>query len=113
VEAAARATDQPTILADAPALETARAAVAAAREAGLGMFDPARPLAFQAFEVRFLARREVPSRWVIDLSADDRRVLPPQRYIEIPRLEDRLWVPPEFVPLFGAAGWSVEGDPMA
>jgi hypothetical protein len=29
----------------------------------------------------------------------------PQRYIEIPNFEDRLFVPAEYVPLFVERGW--------
>jgi len=33
----------------------------------------------------------------------------PQSYFKIPFPEDRLFVPPEFVPLFAARGWRLEG----
>jgi hypothetical protein len=57
------------------------------------------------FELRFLARRSPPDRWVIDLSADDDRLHPPQSYIAIPNAEDRLFLPAEYVPLFVENGW--------
>ncbi|GFE66039.1 hypothetical protein [Litoreibacter roseus] len=113
VSAAAMADDPKTILEAAPSLRAARDAVATAREAGLGIHDPDRPILFQAFELRSLARRTVPSRWVIDLSGNDRVLLSPQRYFEVENLEDRLFVPAEFVPLFEATGWRVEGDVMS
>ena len=107
------AADPDTILAKAPSLRTARSYVAEARNGGLGFFNPARPIGFDAFELRFLARRSKPSRWVIDLSRNERILLPPERYIEVPKLEDRLFVPKEFVPLFEAAGWSSDGPLVA
>ncbi len=113
VEAAAMAENPRNILDKAPSLRAARSAVQEARAAGRGVFDPAKPLGFEAFEFRFLARRSLPSRWIMDLSCDAARLIPPQRYFEIENLEDRLFVPPEFVPLFAAAGWDIEGDVMA
>ena len=90
-------------------LKHAREAVKNARANGLGVFDPADPLRFEAFEVRFLGRGEVPIRAVIDLSRDDTLLLRPQSYFKIPNPEDRLFVPGEFVPLFAAKGWRLEG----
>lgn len=112
VEAVTEARDPQRILSAAPSLRAARAAVKGARDAGRGMFDPTNPIGYLAFEFRFLARRALPSRWVMDLSTDAARLLPPQRYFEIENVEDRLFVPSEFVPLFGAAGWRIDGDPM-
>ena len=86
-------------------LRQARLAVRAARAAGHGVFAAADPLRLEPFELRFLAGRRAPSRWVIDLSMDDDVLLPPQRYIEITQPEDRLYVPAEYVPLFVERGW--------
>jgi hypothetical protein len=36
-------------------------------------------------------------------------LLRPQSYFKIARPEDRLFVPAEFVPLFAARGWRLEG----
>lgn len=92
-------------LADAPgALSRARRSVKAARAAGLGIFA-AEELEVGPFELRFLARREPPNRWVIDLTRDDDRLLPPQKYYRIAFPEDRLYVPSEYVPLFEHKGW--------
>jgi hypothetical protein len=41
----------------------------------------------------------------IDLAAANDRLLPPQRYAGIPKPEDRLFVPSEYVPLFVNRGW--------
>jgi len=96
-------------LAELGDLKKARVAVKQARANGLGAFDPADPLRFEAFEVRFLGRGEVPIRAVIDLSKDDTVILRPQSYFKIPNPEDRLFIPGEFVPLFAAKGWKLEG----
>lgn len=93
------------ILSEAPRLRAARTAVKASRAAGKGIFAPPNPLQFEAFELRFLADRRTPNRWLIDLRTDDRVLLHPQTYPAIPNAEDRLWVPEEFVSLFLLAGW--------
>ena len=108
VEAAAAATDPQTILASAPRLQQARALVQQARAAGLGLFEPGIDPVYLAFEFRYLVRRAPPSRWVIDLSGNDTRLLPPTRYLDVPKVEDRLFVPREFVPLFQMAGWHLD-----
>ena len=64
---------------------------------------------FEAFEARYLGRQEVPTRAVIDISKNDDVLLRPQSYFKIPHAEDRLFVPAEFVPLFAAKGWRLEG----
>lgn len=112
VDAVKLATDQQTILNSAPTLVSARAKVNAARIAEAGIFNPVQPIGFQAFEFRFLARRTLPSRWLVDLSKNDKKILPPQKYIQIPKLEDRLFIPSEFVPLFHASGWNIDGNVM-
>lgn len=90
-------------------LKRSRDLVRQAREARRGVFEATDPLQFEAFEVRYLGRKEVPVRAVIDLSKNDTVLLRPQSYFKIQRPEDRLFVPPEFVPLFAAKGWQLEG----
>ena len=46
---------------------------------------------------------------MIDLGTDDPVILRPQSYFKIANPEDRLFVPGEFVPLFAARGWRLEG----
>jgi endonuclease YncB( thermonuclease family) len=92
-----------------PALRRSRDFVRQARTAGIGVFNPAGPLRFEAFEIRYLGRRETPNRAVIDLSKDDDTILRPQNYFQIPNPEDRLFIPPQFVPLFAARGWRLQG----
>ena len=90
-------------------LQQARAFVRQARANGSGVFDPANPLRFEAFEVRYLGRRELPTRAVIDLSRNDDVILRPQSYFRILNPEDRLFIPSGFVPLFSSRGWRLEG----
>jgi hypothetical protein len=92
-----------------PALRRARDFVRQARVNKSGVFNLTNPLRFEAFEVRYLGRRELPSRSIIDLSRNDDVILRPQSYFRIPNPEDRLFIPPEFVPLFVARGWRLEG----
>ena len=92
-----------------PALRRAREFVHQARTLKSGVFDGANPLRFEAFEIRYLGRRELPTRAVIDLSRNDDVILRPQSYFRIPNPEDRLFVPSAFVPLFSARGWRLEG----
>jgi endonuclease YncB( thermonuclease family) len=89
----------------APALKRARQSIQAARLAGIGIFAALNPLALQPFEIRFLARRQPPARWVIDLSKNDSTLIHPQKYFTVANIEDRLFIPEEFVPLFVEAGW--------
>jgi hypothetical protein len=94
-----------------PALRRARDFVRQARaNASVNtVFDSGNPLRFEAFEVRYLGRREVPNRAVIDLSRNDNLILQPQHYFRIPNAEDRLFIPPAFVALFVSRGWRLEG----
>jgi endonuclease YncB( thermonuclease family) len=89
----------------APPLADERAAVAAARAQGLGVWGGDEPLRLSPFELRYLARLTPPERWVIDLAARDDRLLAPQLYPRIDRPEDRLFVGEAFVPLFESRGW--------
>lgn len=90
-------------------LKRSRDLVKNARAANIGVFSSSDPLRFEAFEVRYLGRGEVPTRAVIDLSKSDDVILRPQSYFKIPLPEDRLFIPGEFVPLFAAKGWRLEG----
>jgi endonuclease YncB( thermonuclease family) len=90
-------------------LKRARDFVKSARATSKGVFEAADPLRFEAFEIRYLGRAEVPTRGVIDLSRNDDVILRPQSYFKIPLPEDRLFIPSEFIPLFAAKGWRLEG----
>jgi endonuclease YncB( thermonuclease family) len=82
----------------------AREFVAAARKKHIGIFNKENPLRIEPFELRYLAGRRPPERWVIDLSKDDNILVAPQNYFLI-KMEDRLFVAEEHVPLFEAKGW--------
>ena len=94
-----------------PALDRARKAVRAARQARRpgSLFDPQQPLRLAAFELRFLADKRAPHRPVIDLAAPDAEpiIWPGDAYFVVPNAEDRLHLPPEYVPLFTQpqSGW--------
>jgi hypothetical protein len=90
-------------------LRRARDFVRQARTNSLGVFHPTNPLRLEAFEVRYLGRREPPNRAIIDLSRNDDVLLQPQNYFRIPNAEDRLFIPPHFVPMFVSRGWRLEG----
>ncbi len=87
------------------ALQVARRFVRDARAQHLGLFEQADPLRLLPFELRFLARRTPPERWVIDLGRDDDTLIAPQAYFQVAAPEDRLFIPPEYVPLFAEKGW--------
>jgi hypothetical protein len=70
----------------------------------IGLYEAADPLRLLPFELRFLARRQPPDRWVVDLGASNTVLLPPQVYFQIPNPEDRLFVPAEYVPLWEQHG---------
>jgi hypothetical protein len=86
-------------------LDAARESVRQARQQGLGIFNPESPLRVYPFELRYLSRRTPPERWAIDLSAGDDLLRSPQAYHLIPNVEDRLFVPEEYVGLFVSKGW--------
>lgn len=88
-------------------LRTARQHVKEARAEHLGVFDATAPCLLEPFELRWLSRRTLPSRYIIDLSQNSDQLIAPSMYYTVPNSEDRLWIPPEFVPLFVQNGWKV------
>jgi hypothetical protein len=64
------------------------------------------PLALSPHELRFLAARRPPSRYVIELSQQNFAgvLVHPENYYKV-ALEDRLYIPVEYVPLFVERGW--------
>lgn len=80
-------------------LSLARRWVREARERNIGIFDESNPLRLEPFEVRFLAQRCPPNRWVIDLSKNDNILIKPQKYYTIPNTENRLFIPSEYLSL--------------
>lgn len=86
-------------------LKSARSWVRNARRRKIGIFDETNPLRLEPFEIRFLARRQAPDRWVINLSKKDNILIQPQEYYSISNAEDRLFIPKEYIPLFVENGW--------
>lgn len=88
-----------------PRLGDARQDFANARQQQIGVYAAVNPLRLLPFELRFLAQRRAPNRWVIDLSKSDNRLVHPQEYYTIPNPEDRLYIPEEYLLLFKKKGW--------
>ena len=86
-------------------LKQVRDAAAEARRKKIGIYDKHDPLLLEPFELRYLAQRRAPERWVIDLSKNDDVLVAPQNYYHIAHAEDRLFIPEEYVSLFVAKGW--------
>jgi endonuclease YncB( thermonuclease family) len=95
---------------DEPTLKQAREWTQSARKAKTGVFVARDALRLQPFEVRFLARRKPPDRWLANLSKDDAVLIPPEEYFTVPYPEDRLFVPTEYLPLFEEAGWTKRAE---
>ena len=92
-------------------LKEARQAVAAARAAGKGVFSPTEGLILLPYELRYIARQGSigPDRYVIDLGKPGgKKILKPEQYFSIAKVEDRLFIPREFVPLFVLNGWQAQ-----
>lgn len=112
--------DVPELL-EKPTLKTARRYVRQARDPNdpKGVFAElkengqkiAESLILSPHEIRFLAKRRPPPRYVIDLSQKAEhtgKLLHPQNYYQIENIEDRLYIPVEYVPLFVERGWQVQ-----
>lgn len=100
----------------------ARSFIQNARDNNLGIFGDVKdngqvltgPLKLMPHEIRFLASRWPPARYVIDLRKDTEwgdTLLHPENYYKIENMEDRLYVPAEYVPLFVKQGWKVQLEP--
>jgi hypothetical protein len=92
-------------LATALKLQTARTAFRDARGRSLGVFNVDDPLRIAGHEARYIADREPRKRWVIDLSADDNKLIHPLRYFTVPDEENRLYVEDADTRRFVSAGW--------
>ena len=79
-----------------------------ARSQGIGVFNPINPLRVMPFELRFISRKKGPERYVINLQdIGGNQLLNPAQYYTIANPEDRLHIPPEYLPIFLAFGWKV------
>jgi endonuclease YncB( thermonuclease family) len=94
--------------ANAGKLRAARRAVAEARAAQRGIFAADDPLRVLAFELRYLAQRRRPDRWVIDLGTASGTLLKPEDYYTVAKIEDRLFVPADYLALFEKSGWRLQ-----
>jgi hypothetical protein len=88
-------------------LSDARRFVSESRKAGAGIFDKAEPLLLLPFELRYLARRSGPDRYVIDLSKNKPKILKPADYYLVSNVEDRLFIDEQFVCLFESKGYDI------
>lgn len=88
-------------------LEEARTWVKSARQHKTGIFEQMESHPLLPFELRFLAQRRAPDRYVINLGSNKGELVEPQEYFTIPNMEDRLFVPADFLSLFLSKGWKV------
>lgn len=88
-------------------LNSARAGYQATRQAQVGVYAADHPLRLYPFELRFLAQRRLPNRWLIDLGKSDDHLVPPEEYFTIANPEDRLYIPEEYIWLFKEYGWKI------
>jgi len=88
-------------------LNSARAGYQAARQAQIGVYAADHPLRLYPFELRFLAQRRLPNRYLIDLGKSDDHLVPPEEYYTIAKPEDRLYIPEEYIWLFKEYGWKI------
>ena len=100
---------------DGQKLETVRQAVGEARQAGKGIYGTVgthSKLALLPFELRYLAGRRAPDRYVLDLSTAGtvraNILFDPRTYHRIPNPEDRLFIDADDVLLFLNRGYVVE-----
>lgn len=89
-------------------LQKAREIVKRAKDSKLGIFNTNNPLKLLPFELRYLARRSIPDRHVLDLSDNKPKLLKPTKYYKIENVEDRLFIPEEYVPLFQKHGFKTK-----
>lgn len=89
----------------------ARESVENARRRHLGLFDAMDPALLEPFELRAVSRRQLPGRYLIDLSRNDDVLIHPLNYYTVPHPEDRLFIPRQYVPLFVEQGWKRQPSP--
>lgn len=99
------------VMAENREVRTAREHVQQARQRHLGLFDAMNPALLEPFELRAISRRQLPVRYLIDLSRNDDVLIHPHNYHTVPHPEDRLFVPGQYVPLFVERGWKRQAAP--
>jgi len=98
------AADLQTFMANKAArLNKARNDVANARANGLGVWSGN---ILAPHELRFLARRKPPNRWVLDLGTCSPQLVKPIKYYTIQKSEDRLYIDEHYIPLFQQKGYT-------
>jgi hypothetical protein len=56
-------------------------------------------------ELRILERRKKPFRYVMDFSNPEPVIIPPEDYYLIRNVEDRFFIPEEYIPIFEKRGY--------
>jgi hypothetical protein len=93
-----------------------RQAVREARQAGKGIFTDDAPgrLSLFPFELRYLAGRRAPDRYIIDLSRAGtpmaKNILEPREYHRIANSEDRLFIDADDLSLFLKRGYIIDNS---
>jgi endonuclease YncB( thermonuclease family) len=108
VEAVPLSTKFKEFIASDERFKLARKFVSDARSSHIGIYNTHDPLLLLPFELRYLARRKGPDRYVLDMSEDNPKILKPIDYHLIPNEEDRLFIDEHFVPYFEKKGYQVE-----
>lgn len=89
---------------NAAKLNKARDSTKQARNNGIGVF---RKNILEPFELRYLARRALPSRYVLNLETCSNILVKPTEYYSIVNPEDRLFIDEHYVDLFLKKGYHV------
>ncbi len=99
------------VMAENREITFARDNVGKARRNHKGLFDATDPALLEPCELRSIARRQLPGRYLIDMSRNDDVLLHPHNYYTVPHSEDRLFIPSQYVPLFVEQGWKKQAAP--
>lgn len=89
---------------NATKLNSARNFTKDARNNGKGVFSQN---TIAPFELRYLCRREIPKRYVLDLATCSKKLVKPTDYYSIKNHEDRLFVDSHYVDLFLKKGYQL------
>lgn len=84
-------------------LNKARNDVATARANGVGVWSKN---ILAPHELRFLARRKPPNRWVLNLKTCSSQLVKPTEYYTIQNPEDRLYIDEHYIPIFLQKGYT-------
>jgi endonuclease YncB( thermonuclease family) len=87
---------------NAARLNKARNYVASSRANKLGVWSEK---IIAPHELRYLARRKPPNRWVLNLETCSPQLIEPTKYYTIQNPEDRLYIDEHYIPLFQQKGY--------